>query len=160
MGNKRKPLNIKQWVLLYYTDIAIILLYLQLYYWFLFNFPSVCAISFKSFYKRPVLLVPVLFFVLCCSIDPISPHVVIKIVSKLPCLRLLEAGNILMRPDCSSWGHYVTTCAALCFQAHFISKCTTESFIYPLLTYFILNAASIIILHMKPDTCPEQTAFF
>lgn len=52
--------------------------------------------------------VPAFLFVLCCSIDPVSPCEVIKIVSNLRRLKLVEAGDGLLGPDRPALGHYVT----------------------------------------------------
>ena len=58
-------------------------------------FPQYVLFLLMIFYQQHVqfVLLPVVPFVLRGSTDPVSPHVVIKIVSKLPWLRLVEAGS-------------------------------------------------------------------
>lgn len=67
---------------------------------------SLCGFSV---FNPHVVLVPVFFFVLRCSIDPVSPCEVIKIVSNLRRLRPVEEGGRLRRPDCPSLGRYITS---------------------------------------------------
>lgn len=67
---------------------------------------SLCGFSV---FGPHVVLLPVFFFVLCCSIDPVSPCEVIKIVSNSRRLRPVEEGGRLRRPDCPSLGHYITS---------------------------------------------------
>lgn len=52
-------------------------------------------VSLCGFYvfNPHVVLLPVFFFVLCCSIDPVSPCEVIKIVSNSRRLRPVEEGG-------------------------------------------------------------------
>lgn len=53
-------------------------------------------VSLCGFYvfNPHVVLLPVFFFVLCCSIDPVSPCEVIKIVSNSRRLRPVEEGDV------------------------------------------------------------------